>query len=221
MKAAERSAADPDAVAAAADHLRNGGLLVHPTTGVYGIGGGPASDLDRELTRLKGRREGKGVVRLAADAAGLRRAFPDASWPPLAEVLAAALWPGPLTLVLDDGSERGIAVRAEAHPFTRAVLRAYGAPLGSTSLNAAGEEPAADPPAARRVLAAFPESRIPVLFVDAGRLSGPPPSTLVRVPGRDGRYDLLREGRVRREEIERIASGDVAAGRGATDEEPT
>ena len=205
MKFAEIAVTDRDAVAVAADHLASGGLLAHPTAGVYGIGGAATAGLDGEVERLKGRRSGPGIVHLVADTAGLGRAFPEADWPPLAARLAATFWPGLLTLVLDDGSEHGVAVRAEPHPFTRAVLERWGGALGSTSLNLAGEPAAADPESARRVLAAFPASECPVLFAAAGRLPGPPPSTLVRVPGRAGRAcDVLRAGAITAEEIARV-----------------
>lgn len=214
MKFAEIAVADRDAVATAAEHLAAGGLLAHPTAGVYGIGGAAKTGLDREVERLKGRRAGPGIVHLIADAAGLGRVFPEASWPPLAARLATEFWPGLLTLVLDDGSEHGVAVRVEPHPFTRAVLQRWGGALGSTSLNLAGESPAADTDSARRALSAFPASEVPVLFAAAGRLPGPPPSTLVRV-GRDGRAcDVLRVGAISREEIARVSDGtwEVAPG---------
>lgn len=208
MKFAEISATDRDAVAVAAHHLASGGLLAHPTAGVYGIGGAAKTGLDREVERLKGRRADPGIVHLVADTAGLGRAFPEARWPPLAARLAAEFWPGPLTLVLDDGTEHGVAVRVEPHPFTRGVLERWGGALGSTSLNLAGEPAAVDPDSARRVLAAFPASEVPVLFAPAGPLPGPPPSTLVRVPGRDGRAcDVLRAGAINPEEIARVTDG--------------
>lgn len=207
MRFAEIAVTGRDAVAVAADHLASGGLLVHPTAGVYGIGGA-RTDLDREVQRLKGRPVGPGIVHLVADSPGPGRAFSAANWPPLAARLAAEFWPGLLTLVLDDGSEHGVAVRVEPHPFTRAVLERWGGALGSTSLNLAGEPAAVDPESARRVLGAFPASDVPVLFAEAGRLPGPPPSTLVRVPGRDGRpWDVLRAGAIAPEEIARVVDG--------------
>lgn len=194
------------AVERAVRHLEAGGLLVHPTAGVYGIGGGSKTDLDAEVARLKGRPPGPGVVHLVGDVDAIRRTWPRAAWPPLAERLGGDLWPGLLTLVLDDGTEYGLAVRIDPHPFPRAVLQRWGGALGSTSVNLSGGEPAADAESVREVLAAFPDSRAPVLFVDAGRLPGPPPSTLVRVPGRDGGpYEILRVGAIAVAEIEAVA----------------
>lgn len=213
MRFIERSASRPGVAAAAAAHLAAGGILVHPTSGVYGIGGRPDPELDREVARVKGRADGPGFVRLVADVDGLRRAFPAVRWTPLAARLAEVFWPGPLTLVLEDGSEYGVAVRVESHPLTRTILRRFAAPLGSTSVNRAGERPAADPSSVREVLRAFPASDRPVMFVDAGALPGPPPSTLVRVPGTGGRnFDVLRRGAI---EPARIAAA-VGSGDGET-----
>lgn len=197
MRFTEMAAGDPGSIDAAAEQLQLGGLLAHPTGGVYGIGGPAGRDAEEEIARLKGRSPEAGLVYLAADVEALRASFPRLRWTPLAEVLAGRFWPGPLTLVLGDGTERGLAVRVEPHPVTRAVLQRYGGPMSSTSLNLSGKAPAADPAAARRALAAMPPGERPVLFLDAGRLPGPPPSTLVRVPGRDGeKWDLLREGAI-------------------------
>lgn len=206
MNWSEIGADEPGAVERAVRHLEAGGLLVHPTAGVYGIGGGSNSNLEAEVARLKGRPRGPGVVHLVAGVDAIRRAWPRAAWSPLADRLAAALWPGLLTMVLDDGTEYGVAVRVEPHPYTRAVLQRWGGALGSTSVNLSGGEPAADSKSAREVLAAFPDSPAAVLFVDAGRLPGPPPSTLVRVPGRDGEpYEILRVGAIAAAEIETVA----------------
>lgn len=206
MRFEERRADEPTATEAAAGHVRKGGLLAHPTSGVYGIGGAADPSVAREVARLKGRSEGPGFVHLVADPEAARRTFPSAHWPPLAERLAEAFWPGPLTLVLEDGSEHGIAVRVEPHAATRRVLQSLGRALSSTSLNRAGAAPASDAASARRALRALPPSDLQVLFLEAGRLSGPPPSTLVRVPGRDGRrFELLRAGAVDEAAVRAVA----------------
>lgn len=208
MRFSEVAAGRPDALEKAAAHLAAGGLLVHPTSGVYGLGGVLSEAAAAEVTRLKGRGDRAGFVYLGADEESLRESFPTAQWPPLARRLADAFWPGPLTLVLADGSERGIAVRVEPHETTRAILATSGGVLGSTSLNRSGEAPAWSAPGARQVLEGFPPSEFEVLFVEAGELAGPPPSTLVRVPGAaGGTYDVLREGAIATARIAMEAEG--------------
>lgn len=188
------------AVETAARHVQAGGLLVHPTTGVYGIGGRHDPAVETVVARLKERKDGAVLIYLVDGEQGARRAFPDLAWEPPAQLLASKFWPGPLTLVLADGSESGRAIRSEAHPFTAAVVRAAGRAMSSTSMNLSGEPPARSPAEVERVLDGLPACELPLLWIDAGELPGPPPSTLVRL--RDGRVEVLREGGVRRLAIE-------------------
>lgn len=188
------------AAARAADHLAAGGLLVHPTTGVYGLGGARTREVEREVARCKGRAEGSPLIYLVEDVSALRREFPQTAWPALAARLAEAFWPGPLTMILGDGTGRGRSVRCEGHPATRAVLAAWGRALSSTSLNRSGCPPAYSSDDVRGAVADLDPPVRRLLVLDAGDLPGPPPSTLVRVSGE--RWELLREGAIRRETIE-------------------
>jgi len=125
--------------------------------------------------------------------------------------LAAAFWPGPLTLVLPAGeeapshvlSESGeIGLRRPADPLSRGLLSGLGRPLASTSANPAG--------------AAHPHSVTDVddgvldgcaLVLDGGELPSRPPSTVIRV--RDGEVELLREGAVPLGRLKGTAFGKV------------
>lgn len=181
--------------------LEAGGLLVHPTSTTYGIGAGPP-ELDAEIARLKGRSPRKPLLRIGAGPAEIREAHPSLAWPSAAERLAGAFWPGPLTLVLDDGTEDGLGVRSEAHPVARAVLEGRGGTMSSTSLNLSGQEAALTPAAVEAVLEAMPSTRREVLWMDAGPLPGSPPSTLLSL--REERPVLLREGPVGADALERV-----------------
>jgi L-threonylcarbamoyladenylate synthase len=66
------------------------------------------------------------------------------AWPPVADQLAAAFWPGPLTLVLPRSQEipplvtaggATVGVRWPRHPLIQAVIRACGFPLAAPSAN--------------------------------------------------------------------------------------
>lgn len=179
--------------------LREGHLLAHPTESVYGLGGVPR-ELDGEIARLKGREADRPLLRLAGSVEALREAHPGLRWSAAAERLATALWPGPLTLVLDDDSPSGLGVRVEGHPDTRRLLLALDRTMSSTSLNRSGRPPARSEEEARRVLDEMPEARVPVWWLGAGTLAGPPPSTVLSLRG--GTPTLLREGAV---SVERIA----------------
>src|SRR5438876_10830043 len=124
----------PDAalIGRAADVLRRGGLVAFPTETVYGLG---ANALDAaavaQIFAAKGRPAADPlIVHVAAleEVAGLVRVLPAA-----ARVLAAAFWPGPLTLVLPSSPAvppnvtaglDTVAVRMPAHPVARGLIAA-------------------------------------------------------------------------------------------------
>jgi L-threonylcarbamoyladenylate synthase len=116
----------------------------------------------------------------------------------MAQALAGAFWPGPLTLLLDapatlaadvSGGTGRVGVRVPAHDVARAVCRACASVLTATSANISGEPALDDPREVERTLGA----RIDVL-IDAGRTNGGPPSTIVDVTGSTPR--LVRPGAV-------------------------
>ena len=127
--------------------LRQGALVAFPTETVYGLGGDARSDL--ALARIfdaKGRpRFNPLIVHLPDLDAARRYAHVDAR----AEAVAAAFWPGPLTMVLPLRADCGlsalvtadlpsVAIRVPAHPVAQALLRAFDGPLAAPSANPSG-----------------------------------------------------------------------------------
>ena len=131
------------AVRRAVDLLREGDLVALPTETVYGLA---ANALDAEAVQrifeVKGRPTHNPVIVHVADLAMARRCARE--WPALADRLAGAFWPGPLTLVLRRSREMPdvvtaggdtVGVRWPSHPFIQAVIRACGFPLAAPSAN--------------------------------------------------------------------------------------
>jgi L-threonylcarbamoyladenylate synthase len=179
------------AVSEAAAVLSRGKIALLPAEGLYGFH--VRADLPRALSRLrsvKPRAGGRGWILLLAEPR-----IPSAWGPPLegrAAALAAAHWPGALTLVVPapsglppglEAEDRTVAIRCPGSEFLRAVVAAAGGPLVSTSANRPGEPP----PAGIRDCPLDGVS----LAVDGGALSGVP-STLVRVDG--STVSVLRSG---------------------------
>ncbi|MCL4686738.1 L-threonylcarbamoyladenylate synthase [Myxococcota bacterium] len=143
-----------DALAAAVAHVRAGGLLAFPTETVWGLGADARSEAAlARLRRWKGRSAGQPVAVLVASAESAQ-----ALGLPLhgaAQRLAAAFWPGPLTLVVPAPPDRfaagvaradgAVGLRCSSHPRTAALVaaleRAGVGPLTATSLNRHGEPP--------------------------------------------------------------------------------
>ena len=123
------------ALAPAAACLRGGGLLGLPTETVYGLG----ADADNPaavaaIFAAKGRPANHPLIVHVADGAAGAAALAHfaSSLPPFAQALAAAFWPGPLTLIMPRragvaqaaaGGQDSIGLRCPAHPVALALLR--------------------------------------------------------------------------------------------------
>ncbi|MEE9207170.1 MAG: Sua5/YciO/YrdC/YwlC family protein [Gemmatimonadota bacterium] len=192
-------AATEEALEQALRCLSADSLLAHPTSSVFGLGGSVSLEVEAEVSRLKGYTVRRPYIRLVYSARQISTAFPSVVWNDTAERLADRFWPGPVTLVLDDGTAEGVALRAEGNRFMQLLLEAWGRGVLSSSLNRRGEPVSATRDAAAAALAALSPSDLPVTFVSEPRLPGPPASSIVSV--RDGRVRVLRVGAVSVEEI--------------------
>lgn len=173
--------------------LRRGGLIAYPTEAVYGLGCDPLNaDAVQRLLALKQRPMDKGLILVAADFAQLY-----AYLLPLSDGLAQqvhASWPGPVTWLLPvppevpvwlRGGHDTLAVRVSDHPVVRALCRAFGGPIVSTSANPAGQRPARDPLTVQRLFTGNVDC---ILHAPLGGLGRP---TEIR-DGRTGR--IVRAG---------------------------
>lgn len=191
--------ADAAGIAEAAEALRRGGLAVMPTDTVYGLAARAADPgAMTKLYRAKGRDAGKPVAMLVSGADAVRRS--GAAMPPAAEKLAAAFWPGALTLVVPSaapGMWDGFRVPDCAAAL--ALLEAVGEPLAVTSANRSGDPPAKSARSAADALGEWPE-----IVLDAGDLPETNvASTVVKVE--DGQLVVLRLGTVTREMLSRVS----------------
>ncbi len=173
--------------------------LPFPTETVYGIGvAASRPDALEKMRRLKERPDGKPFQLLVADGEMARKA--GAVFDARAERLAAAFWPGPLTLVVPDAAEpetKTLGIRVPDSELVIAICRELGEPLITSSANPAGKPPPADAAAAD----CFGDGVD--LLIDAAAAAKGVPSTVVRCAG--GAVEILREGGIAREAIERTA----------------
>jgi L-threonylcarbamoyladenylate synthase len=201
-----------DTVAAAARVLADGGLVAFPTETVYGLGADATNGAAiARLYAAKGRPLFNPLIAHVVDAAAARRL---GRLDAIAEKLAAAFWPGPLTLILPkaagcpvaDLATAGldtVAVRVPAHPAACDILAAFGKPIVAPSANRSGH---VSPTTAPHVLADL-DGRID-LIVDGGPTPVGLESTVVACLGEPV---LLRPGGVARADIE-AALGRPLAG---------
>lgn len=136
---------------AAADALRGGGIVAHPTEAVWGLACDPANErATLRLLALKRRPVDKGLILLAASVAQLDGLVDWGALPPKRADEIRRSWPGPNSWVMPAtatvppwirGVHAGVAVRVTAHAPAAALCRAFGGPVVSTSANRAGAPP--------------------------------------------------------------------------------
>ncbi len=124
-----------EAIAQAAEQLAACELVAFPTETVYGLGA--RADDDAAVAKIfsaKGRPSEHPLIVHVVDAEHAQVFARD--WPPLAQRLAAAFWPGPLTLIVPRrdgiatvaaGGQDTIGLRCPAHPLAQALLAACAA----------------------------------------------------------------------------------------------
>jgi L-threonylcarbamoyladenylate synthase len=192
--------------------LAAGGLVIHPTETVYGIGGDGSEQNNQLIGLVKQREEGQSLIVLTPGLDVLRAACAALEWSEAAEKLAKQFWPGPLTLIVGCtgapkslvGVGGGLAVRVSPHPVVAAVLKRWGRPMTSTSANLTGAVPAQTVERALEVFANrddLDDLETLVVAVDAGPSQGARPSTIVSLVEWPPR--LIREGPLTREEIQK------------------
>jgi L-threonylcarbamoyladenylate synthase len=198
-------------IEAAARCLAAGGLVAFPTETVYGLGADAGNgEAIARLYAAKGRPSFNPLIAHVSDVAAAKRL---AQFDAAAEKLAAAFWPGPLTLVLPKRSDGGVAdlalagldsvaVRIPAHPIARALLAAFKGPVVAPSANRSGHVSSTS---AAHVLADL-RGRIDMV-IDAGPCAVGVESTIV---GLLGEPTLLRPGGLPRDKIEAVLGAPLA-----------
>lgn len=207
----EHLKADDAGVARAADLLRAGALCAFPTETVYGLGGDARSDLAvARIFKAKGRPRFNPLIVHLPDT---RHAFDLAEATPAARALAAAFWPGPMTLVLPLKPDAGlsplvtaghdtVALRVPDQALARRLLREAGVPVAAPSANRSGK---VSPTRADHVLAGL-AGRIEAVL-DGGPCSVGVESSILAVA--DDTVTLLRPGGLPVEAVERLLGQPV------------
>ncbi|HET7630789.1 MAG TPA: L-threonylcarbamoyladenylate synthase [Gemmatimonadaceae bacterium] len=197
---------DPEKLKLAAEALRRGELVAFPTETVYGLG---AHALDVEavarIYEAKGRPSYNPLIVHVADIDGARALA--SRWPDVAQRLATAFWPGPMTLVLPkrdivpDEITAGlpsVGIRVPAHPVALALLRTGGLPVAAPSAN---RYTRISPTTAAHVLESLGDA-VPIIL-DGGPTTVGIESTVVDLTGERPR--ILRPGMLDATAIARVA----------------
>lgn len=192
--------ADANAIHIATGLLSAGAIVGVPTETVYGLAADASNhEAVAAIYRTKGRPDFNPlIVHVPTTAAARHIGILDER----AEALAAAFWPGPLTLVLPlqacanvtaavTAGLSTVALRCPAHPVMQALLEGSGLNLAAPSANRSG---GISPTCAQHVAASLGEDTPMVL--DGGSCSAGLESTIVAL--RAEGWQILREGPITR-----------------------
>jgi len=196
------------AVRRAAEWLRAGEVVALPTETVYGLAANALEEKAvAKIFQIKGRPAHNPIIVHVAGGEMARHCV--RTWPGLADQLARAFWPGPLTLVLARADKIPAAVTAgggtvgirwPSHPFMQAVIRACGFPLAAPSANLSNQ---ISPTNAEHVLAQL-GGAIP-LIVDGGQSQVGIESTVLDLTVSPPR--ILRPGMIHAESLAAVCGG--------------
>ena len=185
-------------ISKAAQLLREGKLVALPTETVYGLGADATND--KAVANIFAAKQRPQFNPLISHVANVEAAFRLGQFSADAEKLAAAVWPGPLTIVVERRKDcpisllcsaglSTVALRVPNHPVALAVLREVNLPIAAPSANLSGR---ISPTTADHVHASLGDAVD--MIVDGGPCSVGLESTVVRFTD-EGPF-LLRSGGV-------------------------
>jgi L-threonylcarbamoyladenylate synthase len=211
---------DPAAIEAAARALEAGQLVAFPTETVYGLGAdaeNPAAVA--AIYAAKGRPQDHPVIVHLAPEAPLDYWACDI--PPQAQALAAAFWPGPLTMILKrapnipdavSGGQDTVGLRCPAHPVALALLRAFKDGKGGVAAPSANKFGHVSPTLAEHVKEEFKLEGSVAMILDGGPSQVGIESTIVDLSRLETHGPvLLRPGQISAEAIAAVIDQQPAA----------
>lgn len=193
--------------------LARGGLVAFPTETVYGLGADATSDAAvAKVYSAKGRPVFNPLI---SHVATIDQAFALGQFSNMAQKLAKAFWPGPLTIVvpraencpvslLASAGQSSIAIRVPQHPVALELLRAFAKPVVAPSANRSGR---ISPTTAEHVQQSLGSDVD--LILDGGECAVGLESTVVSFL--DNAPRLLRPGGLERHVIETVLGKALAA----------
>ncbi len=196
--------ANKQAIAKAAQILKNNGIVAFPTETVYGLGAYAFdSSAVRKIFMAKGRPADDPLIVHVASIADAEKAV--SKIPAVARKLMKEFWPGPLTLVMQKSGRvprevtaglPTVAVRMPRHPVALALCKKVG-PIAAPSANTFGRP---SPTKARHVYDDL-KGKIP-LIIDGGSTHIGVESTIVSLATKPAK--LLRPGKITIEQLQKF-----------------
>jgi L-threonylcarbamoyladenylate synthase len=197
-----RKADTPESISKAADLLRSGGVIIHPTETLYGFAANALiPNAVRRIDDIKQRKFKETYIVLMRDKAMAQNL--SIGFDRMAEKLAQRFWPGPLTLVLPIAKDSPLiylaylgtlAIRVSPDKFVEKLFRDIDFPIISTSVNKSGTPPLDNVLKMEKLF-----RRDIDLILERGVISRTVPSTIIAV--RNNTVQMIRKGPISEEEI--------------------
>lgn len=130
----------------AAKALQQGGVVVYPTEGVYGLGCDPFNETAvLRLLKIKNRRINKGLILIASDWKQVEHLI---KWSGAKYPISTSDYPTTWIFPADDkvprwiaGKFSSVAIRVTTHPAAKRLCQKFGGPIVSSSANLSGKRP--------------------------------------------------------------------------------
>ena len=199
---------DAAVIARAGQIIRAGGIVAFPTETVYGLGGdalNPASA--RKIYEAKGRPSDNPLIVHVCRLEDVPRIVKE--FPRQAQELAAAFWPGPLTMILEKndlvpcettGGLETVAIRFPSNRIAQALVDAAGGYVAAPSANRSGRPS----PTIARYCREDLDGRADMI-IDGGEVGIGLESTIIDLT--DEEPVILRPGYITREMLEKVLGG--------------
>ena len=199
---------DPAAIQEAAGIIRRGGVVVFPTTGLYGLGAdGLNIEAIERVFNVKHRPAANPILILISAADAIPTLVEEVS--SSAREIMNRFWPGAVTLVFRARSQVSslltagtgkIGIRVPSHPVAAGLVSTIGTPITGTSANLSGEPGVSE-------VCNLPEGILDAvdMVLDAGPLQGGQGSTVVDVT--TDPPTVLREGVISVERLTEVLPG--------------
>lgn len=169
--------------------------LVFPTDTVYGLACIPTKEALEKIYIIKQRDKSKKIIALISDISNIKEITNDIDYN-----IVEKFFPGPLSIICKSNERfkelvgNTIGIRMPNNKLTRDIIRKYGGILMVTSANISGE------PSPKKFSEIPKEiiSNVNIVYKDDKNLSGIP-STIISFI--DNKYELIREGEIKFEDI--------------------
>lgn len=165
------------------EKIKNNDVVIIPTDTVYGFSG-IVPEADFKIRKIKGREETKPFIQLIGKPEDISLYTKD-----FLPNLLTNLWPGPLTIIVNNLEGGTTAFRCPGDSWLREVIIKSGKPIYSTSVNRSGY------PVFTKICDIEKEFENEVaLIIDDGDSESSVPSTIVAIE--NGKCKIIRQGAI-------------------------